>query len=291
MSLLDDNYMPVDIDDQQFLSELPIDILKNCIRSQFQFPYENRKRDYIETYREHYQYTMENGEELDILEAEEVHDDFIRFMQDIFFEFLEIGIDNLDEKSADDQLYLLDTTVRFFVRYVRKNFTNLIVNYITKYPEVYQDIPDRKDVTYFNYKNEGVSSDDIKIIANLHSIIQIILEKDFDVDEFFELVQPDGYSLEYEYVKRKFDENELTGNFVSHYIDMIMDESFLITLGSRVKNRILKKYPDRKVVIPPEEQTAREVDDDPEATPKKRRTRKEKVQEQESPLEDIPEDE
>lgn len=265
MSLFDE-YTPTDLEDEVFLSKLPVGIIEDCIRSQFEEPYEYRKRDYFETYMDKYNVTEEYGTEMDILEAEEAHDGFIVFMQELFQEFLHIGFDNLDEKSADDQIYMLQMTTRFFIRMVRKNFTNLIMNYLDKYPDIYLDLPDRKDVTYHNYKNEGISKDDIKILSNLNYVVTTVLEKDFDIDEFFDLVSSDDYSLERDYVRRQFDEFNITGNFVRPYIDMVSDESFIITLESRVKNKILKKYPNRKVVMVSDDDEKPVTNKDPDNT-------------------------
>ena len=43
-------YEPSDINDEMFLSDVPVDMLKESIQNQFSNPLEYRKRDYLQTY-------------------------------------------------------------------------------------------------------------------------------------------------------------------------------------------------------------------------------------------------
>ena len=61
---------------------------------------------------------------------------------------------------------------------------------------------------------------------------------------FFDLCMTDEPILELEYVKNAYEEMELTGNFIENYLNMIDDE-FLSEIQSKIRNRILKKYPKR----------------------------------------------
>lgn len=68
----------------------------------------------------------------------------------------------------------------------------------------------------------------------------------------FELTTSDELSVELEFVKKSFDEFDLTGNFIQSYISMI-DKYFRTELESKVRNKILKKYPKRKKELITEE--------------------------------------
>ena len=51
--------------------------------------------------------------------------------------------------------------------------------------------------------------------------------------------------LETEFVSDKYDLIDITGNFVPQYVNMV-DSEFKVEIESKVRNKILKKYPDRK---------------------------------------------
>ena len=67
------------------------------------------------------------------------------------------------------------------------------------------------------------------------------MSQEFTIDEFFDYSRTENTELDIEFVSDKYDNNEITGNFVSYYMDMV-DESLKIEIESRVRNKILKKY-------------------------------------------------
>ena len=96
--------------------------------------------------------------------------------------------------------------------------------------------------------------------------ISHILSIEFTVDEFFELVTGNDSCLELEFVKEAFDNIEIVGNFVASYINMI-DEYFRVELESKVRSKILKKYPIRRKNIENQEEKEEEntdIEDDEE---------------------------
>ena len=40
----------------------------------------------------------------------------------------------------------------------------------------------------------------------------------------------------------------ITGNFLESYVDMVDDSDFIMEIQSKVRNKILKKYPKRKAM-------------------------------------------
>jgi len=240
------DYEPTDFSDELFLSNAPINLIQKSIESQFQDPFEYRKRDYIQSFLIKYHFSKENLYEEELEEVEEIYDKFMEFMKDIFQSYLSIGFPELDDMGEDGELLILQT-YRFFITNIKKNFINLIMSYIREHKEDLLDeeiAPKRKDVTTMNFKSEIENEEDVIILSNLSSIIHYILSQDITVDEFFELIESNN-CLETEYVKEKFDEWLITGNFVRKYIDMINDD-FYIELESKIRNKILKKYGKRK---------------------------------------------
>lgn len=241
------NYEPSDINDEMFLSDVPVDVLKESITTQFENPLEYRKRDYLQSYITKYVISKDNMDEDELETLQKLDDGFISFMCSVFDKYLDISINDIDQLPTEDQHELLQLVYRFFIKMIKKNFVNVVINYIDRNKEDLCDLlPKKKDVTTMTFKAEIDDDNDVLILANLKDVIRIILlETDFGVDEFLDLCIPNGYSLEYEFVKSKFDDFTLVGNFVEKYVGMI-DLDFFNQLESKIRNRILKRYPIRK---------------------------------------------
>ena len=238
-----------EIDNELFLSSIPLNLIEEAIKSQFDDPLEYRKTDYIQSFLNKYQFSLDNMYEYDQNELNELHDDFINFIKTIFYEYLNIGMPNIEDRPEDDQHQLIHYTYRYFITNIKKNFTNLIINYIEKNKETISNLfVKKKDVIYLNFKSEISDEFDVLLLSNLYQIIEHILSNEYDIDTFFELTTSNDFSIELEFVKKSFDEYDLTGNFIQSYICMI-DKSFRTELEGKVRNKILKKYPKRKKEI------------------------------------------
>lgn len=241
-------YSPTELDDEAFLSDLPIDLIISSIETQFDSPLEYRKIDYVQTFINKYNLMKENDIDEDD-NLENFHDEFFRFIEQIFQDKLSIGFPNIDDMNDDDQCEMVHLTYRFFIKFIKKNFVNLIKNYIKENPnEITSTYEKKKDVTTINFKAEIDNDYDILVLSYLGNIIEDVLEQFReldDVNEFLDYCQSDEYILELAYVKKSFNNMTLTGNFIPKYIDMIDDE-FKVEIESKVRNSILKKYPKRK---------------------------------------------
>lgn len=243
-----EEYMPTELDDEMFLSDVPLGLLEDSITNQFKDPTEYRKKDYVQTFITRYEYTKEEilDTEEDEKLVEDIYDNFLEFMRKIFSSYLGIGFDNIEDKSEEDALEMIHVTYRFFMTNIRKNFIHLIYNYIKQHKEIIvQSVSDRQDVTAIAFTNEGVAEDDVAIISNLEEVIDYILSQPFTDDEFIELCETDKSCLETEFVRDAFDDFSITGNFVDKYISMV-DDDLKSTLESKIRNKILKEYPNRK---------------------------------------------
>ena len=131
---------------------------------------------------------------------------------------------------------------------IKKNFVNVVRNYIEENrKELQSSFEKKKDVTSLTFKTEIDDETDVIILANLIEIIHNILDfvkENCDVDDFLKLCQDDEVILELEYVKSAYDRTDITGNFVELYVDMV-DETFISDIQSKIRNKILKKYPKR----------------------------------------------
>ena len=47
---VDYNYFPMDIDDELFLTDVPLNVIENSLSTQFDDPLEYRKNDYVQSF-------------------------------------------------------------------------------------------------------------------------------------------------------------------------------------------------------------------------------------------------
>ena len=247
------DYTPTEIEDEMFLTDVPLSITKHAIEAQFDNPLDNRKKDYVGSFIDRYNYSkkyLNNEEEEDErAEIDLIYDNFIGFMVKIFDDMLDISFPEIEDMGYDDQGQLIHLTYRFFIKDMKKNFANFILNYINdNKDDIVDELPETKDITSVSFRLETIDDDDITILSNLDIVIDSILDKDFNVDEFLDLCHSDSYSLEREFVIKKFDSFEIVGNFWRPYVSMI-DPGFKTELQSKVRNKILKKYPKRQIEV------------------------------------------
>lgn len=238
-------FEPVDLDDELFLTEVPLDLLKETIRAQFDDPLENRRSDYIQSFITKYTFSRENGHEDDQYVYDEIYDEFIRFMEEIFEEKLGVAFPEINSMDDEDALELLQLACRFFIKNIKKNFTTLLKNYVdNNRPTILSKLEQKKDVTTLSFRTEIDDEDDILIISNLGIVIGDYLNEvanHYDVDQFLEGCVGDSLCLETEYVSSKYAQFKMVGNFVEKYVGMI-NLQFRYKLESSIRNHILKKY-------------------------------------------------
>ena len=245
---LEYDYQPTDLEDELFLSEVPIELIQSSIKTQFDEPLEYRKKDYVQSFITKYEFSKDNLLEDDLIMLDVYRDGFLKFIEETFYNYLSLGFVNLDDLPEDEQHELIHLTYRFFIKNIKKNFVNIIWNYINNFKdEIQENYDKKKDVTSLNFKTEIDDEYDILVLSHLGDIVYDIIDKlklKDDVNEFLDLCVTDEPILELEYVKNAFNEMELSGNFIENYLNMI-DDNFIIEIQSKVRNKILKKYPKR----------------------------------------------
>ena len=115
------DYEPNDIDDEIFLSEAPLSLMKENIRSQFENPGENHKNDFIQTFLNKYAYSKKIELEEESENLDDLHDEFISYMEDLFKEFLGIGLPDIEEKNDEIQEEIVHYLYRYFIINIKKN--------------------------------------------------------------------------------------------------------------------------------------------------------------------------
>lgn len=253
----DYTYEPNTLEDELFLAELPVNILISSIENQFDDPLEYRKKDYVQSFITKYELLKDNTTDDFMADVENIHDDFFRFVKDTFEERLGVGFVDLDNMSEDDMHDLVHITYRFFIKNIKKNFVNIVKNYINNNSDIIlNNFEKKKDVTSLNFKAEIDDEYDVLVLSELGNIIEYIFDdiKNASIDEFFEYCDDNEYSLELDFVKNAYDNMELTGNFIEKYLEFI-NPDFEVEIQSKIRNKILKKYPKRekKIDLPEED--------------------------------------
>lgn len=245
---VDYNYFPMDIDDELFLTDVPLNVIENSLSTQFDDPLEYRKNDYVQSFITKYNFSRENYREEDLMDLDSIRDEFVSFMLEKFDTYFNVGFvdfDSLDEEHQHEAIHLI---YRFFIKNIKKNFVNIIWNYIQKRKKEIQEIVEKKkDVTTAAFKQEINNEYDIQVLSNMSKIIDYVFAQmrlSDDVDIFFKWCQGDDYILELEYIKMMYSKMKVTGNFIDKYIDMI-DDDFKSEIQSKIRNKILRNYPTR----------------------------------------------
>lgn len=234
-------------EDENFLSELSFDVLQDSIREHFTYPEKYKNRDFISLYLNKIALMKDNSLDDDVIMLDDELERFKIFISNLFEESLSIGINVLNEPeySDDDVFDTILVAYRFFICKIKKNFSNIILNFIEKNKEELISKYDFKtiDVTLSSFKNDNISKEDKILLSQLGHIIDDTFEELVsidDIDEFFDLCIGNEVSIELESVRGAFDRMELTGNFISKYISMVSD-SFKIELQTKVRKTILKR--------------------------------------------------
>ena len=245
---VDYNYFPMDIDDELFLTDVPLNVIENSLSTQFDDPLEYRKNDYVQSFITKYNFSRENYREEDLMDLDSIRDEFVSFMLEKFDTYFNVGFvdfDSLDEEHQHEAIHLI---YRFFIKNIKKNFVNITWNYIQKRKKEIQEIVEKKkDVTTAAFKQEINNEYDIQVLSNMSKIIDYVFAQirlSDDVDIFFKWCQGDDYILELEYIKMMYSKMKVTGNFIDKYIDMI-DDDFKSEIQSKIRNKILRNYPTR----------------------------------------------
>jgi hypothetical protein len=237
------DYETGDEDGEIMLSELPLSMIKDSIRQQFQNPITYGNNDFVQTFETRYAITKEDMDEENEDEINELYTQFVGFMRDIFKEKLSIGFPYLEDMPEHEQLELIHYTYRFFIINMKENYLTFVYNYILEHKkELAELLPKKKDVTTNSLKEFVDDEEDVTIVAGITDCLEHILyNDDITIAEFLRLSRGDGPNLENDFINDKYDDFNINGNFIIHYATML-DETSKIEIECQVRNKILSKY-------------------------------------------------
>lgn len=248
---INEEYTPSSIDIDIFLSEVSIPLMKEGLQNQFEEPLDNNN-DYVSVFVDKHTYGLELLKELDDddfkAQLDSMRDDFMQYMLKTFKITLSIGVPNFEDLGVDKQNEIVKNVYTYFILNIKKNFVNIVINYIGRYKKsILDSFKKKKDVTALSFKKEITDSDDLIIITNLKDIIDSVLSTEFDVTQFIELTTIED-CYENEWLSEAYDNVDVTGNFVANYIEFV-DDNFRNEIESKIRNKILKKYKNKDKII------------------------------------------
>ena len=103
------DYDSVKADEEVMLSELPLSIIKDSIKEQFEDPAKYGINDFVQTFETRYVITKQNMDEENEEEIISLYEQFISFMRDIFKDKLSLGFPYLEDMSETEQIELILT--------------------------------------------------------------------------------------------------------------------------------------------------------------------------------------
>ena len=237
------DYDSVEEDTEVMLSELPLSIIKDSIKQQFDDPAKYGTNDFVQTFETRYVITKENMDEENEEEINSLYIQFISFMRDIFKDKLSLGFPYLEDMSEEEQIELIHYTYRFFILNMKKNYLTFIFNYINEHKKELADaLPKKKDVSTNTLKTVVTDEDEVTIMASIRECIDIILkDESITVDDFMRLSRGNDADLENDFINDKYDDFNINGNFVEQY-KYLIDNVTRTEIESQVVIMMLQKY-------------------------------------------------
>ncbi len=223
--MIRDNENMINVFDvERILGDLPLDIIKENVKSQIEDPLvfiSNQCDEVYETIDE----AMEEFGHIDDHRNEliEMKEDFSIFILKELDNKFNLGVDF--ENIGDFEIHeIAQNCYDFFVLNLNENISNFLLNYIlnnkSSLCEMFGDEYRRKDVTTINMKKITKNRDDVLILSNLNSVINNILDLEHYPEDFMALaVEPGEYvgSCVNDYVNSF----KIAGNFVYNIINEV----------------------------------------------------------------------
>lgn len=209
-------------DVERVLGDLPIDIIKENIKSQIGDPLtfsSNQAEQVYETLDE----AIKEFGHIDEYKNDiyELKDDFSTFLiEEVNTKFnLGIDLENLEDFEVHD---MARQCYDFFIVNLKEVLTTFILNYInsnkSSISEVFDDEYKKKDVTTTNMKKLTKNKNDVIILSNIISIINYILDLEHQPEDFIELSTEPGEYIG-ECIKGYVNSFKIAGNFVVNVLN------------------------------------------------------------------------
>jgi hypothetical protein len=249
------DYEPAEGEEETTLTDTALQLIKESIENQFKNPIGYAKVDFVSQFIQRYRLTLteisDDFDDDENTQTKNMHTSFISFMERTLKEKLNIGIVDLEDMSEEDQEQMIHYLYRFFIININQNMFNYVYHYIKEHlSEIVATLPDIKTVSSRRMEEVVDNPDIIKVCTWMSKVIEIALtDENIFVDDFFALCRSKEYDLEREFIIEKYDNDEVTGNFVEPYRKML-PEPTLIELETEIIGKLTKKYRKEKVAEP-----------------------------------------
>lgn len=243
MALYEYEFNPVPVETEIFLSEEPMRLLLEHIKTQFKNPHK-QSIDYVSTFISNWRYSIPQIEsDDDKVYLQELLSEFIVSMQNIIREYTDVEFVNIDDDGPSEALDRIHMVYRYFVLNIKHNFasycSNMIDNNKDKYINFYKE---EEHLTSIRYDNDIEDKDTSILLANLYSIINDILyAPPTTIDEFIKYSDYNNPRLETEVLDELYNDYKVVGNFLEKYTKML-NNNIISDIEIKIKKRILKKY-------------------------------------------------
>ena len=242
-------------DIERILGDLPIDIIKENVKTQIDDPL-NFMTNHCDQVYETLDEAMDEIGHIDEYryELNEMRDDFSSFLILELNNRFGLGID-VDNLQAHELEYIGRATYEFFVVNLKDTITNFLMNYIamnkSELAGLFTDEYKRKDVTTSNMKKLTKNKEDVIVLSNIISIIYHILDLELDPEDFMEwAVEPGEYNGEL--VKECVRDFRIANNFVYNLFNEIkyshndIIDEFASEICLELQNNIINSLDDEE---------------------------------------------
>lgn len=237
------------IETEELLMEMPLEVIKENIRSQIDNPLSTRV-DFVEPMIDKFNAIKEQYGELDTTETElkKLKTDLFSFIISALNDRFELDV-VVDDDNAEQLQVVGYALYEFLILRYKKNITKFIHKFIKRNKKhlvkEFEQYYKKKDVTSITVKKKIKNKDEALIISNLPAIIKHIindLAMDMDVHQFFDYLG-DGDLYEVEIIQQLVNSGNMSDSFIDKYVELITDkyDYVLDEIQSEIRMKLLDK--------------------------------------------------
>ena len=205
----------------EFLAELPLELIITTVSEQINDPY-NNSVNYLNTVIDKCNIFVEDNDEPEVVsKVDAALSEFMAKILNMINEKFDLGLD-IDSLSDSTEIISIGLSCyRYFIIGYGSNISNYVFNTIWNNKKAIADAfstEPSKDVSTLAYKKTVKNKDDLILITRLPDIIKYVYdEMEADQESFVDLAsEPDDYDASV--MKNLIINGQMVGNFVYNYI-------------------------------------------------------------------------
>ncbi len=227
--------MSSNIEIEMLLVDLPIELIKENVRSQIERVYGNI--NYLNIVSDKLKLIEDQYEDTDIkMRVNDIRNTFFKEIIDIITEKFEIDV-NIDFSDAYETENVAMDLYVFYIVELRRNTYKFLLNYIKdRKKDIVETLnlsKPKKDVTTISVRKK-LKSIDVKIISNLYEVVDYILDIGIDDAEFLEYTRNSDISDLY-------NNNTISGSVASIFLEFAKDSGIISEVVPDIFTKLLGK--------------------------------------------------